>query len=147
VRVDHGIQVRTKTVAIDPGCASCCVGDSGPRYKAAPLNRPQFPDRCAVPGHNNCSSRLHLSKYGGRLIAKLPLGDYSALTCAIGAAQDTGAVHPDAACCKACHVVRTTLTEKLPRRGWGMRYKARGGPPLPLFTNNQEGQRFAPACN
>src|ERR1700756_3895446 len=79
VRVDYGIQVCTKTVGIDARCASCCVGDNGPRHKAAPPNRPQFPDRRAVAGHDDRSPRLHLPKYSGRLIAKLPLGDYSAL--------------------------------------------------------------------
>jgi hypothetical protein len=83
VRIDYGIQIRTKLSGIDPGGSSSTIGNDSARYKAAASNRAQFSDRRAVSGHDDRSSGFYLAQYRAGLIAKLALGDGAAFHVAI----------------------------------------------------------------
>src|SRR5579885_3140422 len=79
VRVDDGVQIRAETLGIDPRCTTRCIRNCGPGHESTPPNRSQLTDWRAVARHDDCSSGLDLPKYGGRLVAKLSLGDDAAL--------------------------------------------------------------------
>jgi len=87
VRIDYGIKIRAEFNGIDSGGSSCGVGDGRARHKAPSPNGSQFADRGSVSAHDDRSSGLYFTKHCGRLIAKLSLGDGSALhaiDCSIG---------------------------------------------------------------
>jgi hypothetical protein len=78
VRINYGIEIRTKLSGIDSRGSSRRIGDGSARHKSTSPNGSQFSDRCAISGHDDCSPGFYLTKYRAGLITKLPLGNGTA---------------------------------------------------------------------
>jgi hypothetical protein len=79
--VDHGVQIGTEPISIDPGCLHNGLGDDRPWHEPARLNRPEFGNRHPIARHDDGLPRLHFSEHGRGVIAKLALRDDSAHEC------------------------------------------------------------------
>ena len=76
--IDHGIEIRTESVGVNPRGASHCFLERGSGHESTRPDGPQLCYRRAVTRNDDRAPCLNFTKDGGGLIAQLSLSDDTA---------------------------------------------------------------------